>query len=457
MSEAVLDTTEVRRWKAYGNYSTVATETVCKLPNHWSLTRLKHATAINSEVLNDTTEPDYEIQYLDISNVDSLGNINEIQTMPFASAPSRARRIVRDGDVIVSTVRTYLKAIAAISNPPDNLIVSTGFAVLRPRLDVYPPFLARLVQAKEFVDMVVNHSEGVGYPAINPTDLSALPIWLPPLSEQRAIAAFLDRETARIDALVAKKQRLIELLEEKRQAVISNAVLRGINPKVERKDSEREWLGSIPHHWQTLRIADFADKITNGFVGPTRDILVPDGVRYLQSLHIKDGYVLFERGPYYVAEEWSNAHSKSILQCGDVVIVQTGAEVGQSAVIKEDFAGVNCHALIIVSSNKEKYYGEYLGRVLRSTYGRQALKVVETGAMHPHLNCNKVREIVVPQPPLDEQREIVRHIEEQEGRFSRVLDSIEVGVQRLAEYRSALISAAVTGQIDVRDEVQLDE
>src|SRR5262249_31403584 len=145
------------------------------------------------------------IEYVDIGNVDATGHINELQRMRFEDAPSRARRIVRHGDVIISTVRTYLRAIAAIENPPKNLIASTGFAVLRANGCCHSRYLSRLVQSNEFVDMVVNHSEGVGYPAINPTELAALSIWLPPLAEQRAIAAFLDRETARIDALIGHK------------------------------------------------------------------------------------------------------------------------------------------------------------------------------------------------------------------------------------------------------------
>ena len=174
--------------------------------------------------MTETTNPNYAIQYLDISNVDDVEGIGQIQEMQFQDAPSRARRIVKRGDTIISTVRTYLKAVAYFDNPPDNLVVSTGFAVLRPKLGIDPKFLYVLVKCNEFVETVVSHSVGVGYPAINPSELSCLSVWVPPLSEQRAIAAYLDRATVRIDALSAKIETAIARLREYRAALISSAV-----------------------------------------------------------------------------------------------------------------------------------------------------------------------------------------------------------------------------------------
>jgi type I restriction enzyme S subunit len=170
--------------------------------------------------------------------------------MTFDVAPTRARRRVKGGDTIVSTVRTYLKAIAFMDCSPDNLIVSTGFAVLRPKSTILPKFLWRLTQSNQFVDAIVCNSVGVGYPAITPNKLGSLSIWIPALSEQRTIAAFLDRETARIDAVITEQGRLVELLREKRAVLISQAVTRGLDPSVPMRDSGVEWIGQIPTHWQ---------------------------------------------------------------------------------------------------------------------------------------------------------------------------------------------------------------
>jgi type I restriction enzyme S subunit len=117
--------------------------------------------------------------------------------------------------------------------------------------------------------------------------LGSVEMPIPPLREQPLIATFLDRETAKIDALIAGQQRLIELLQEKRQAVISQAVTKGLNPDAPMKGSGVEWLGKVPEHWETLKLSKLTDKITNGYVGPTRDILVEAGVPYIQATHIK--------------------------------------------------------------------------------------------------------------------------------------------------------------------------
>ena len=188
--------------KPYPEYRDSGAAGVGALPVHWRMKPLKHSVAINAEELHGSTDPDYEIEYVDIGNVSLVEGITATAAYRFEDAPSRARRRVRDGDVIISTVRTYLKAVARIVQPPANLIASTGFAVLRPGVELDPSFLYRLVQCEEFVGRVVAHSTGVSYPAIAPTTLGCFEIWLPPLPEQHAIAAFLDRKTHQIDGLV---------------------------------------------------------------------------------------------------------------------------------------------------------------------------------------------------------------------------------------------------------------
>ncbi len=233
------------KWKRYPSYKDSSVEWLGRIPAHWQLTRLKYAVRQNSETLPETTDPDYELQYLDIGNVEEVAGVGSPQEMRFGNAPSRARRRVRLGDTIISTVRTYLKAIAHFESPPDNLIVSTGFAVLRPKPESHPKFVHALVRSSQFVEKVVARSVGVGYPAINPSELSCLPVWLLTFGEQRAIAEFLDRETGKIDALVGKKERLIELLQEKRTALISHAVTQGLNPNAPKNGSSGKRVGDF--------------------------------------------------------------------------------------------------------------------------------------------------------------------------------------------------------------------
>jgi type I restriction enzyme S subunit len=145
---------------------------------------IKYVATINDESLGEDTNPKFELKYVDIGNVDSTGNIHEFATYLFDNAPSRARRIVRDGDIIISTVRTYLQAIAPIQLPPDNLIVSTGFAVVRPKPEKLDSGYCKYAfRESGFLHEVMARSVGVSYPAINTSELSNIPIYVPSLSE----------------------------------------------------------------------------------------------------------------------------------------------------------------------------------------------------------------------------------------------------------------------------------
>jgi type I restriction enzyme S subunit len=238
----------------YPAYKPSGVEWLGEVPEHWEEKPLKTVTSINDEVLSESVSTDHEIEYVDISSVSLANGIERTESVIFGDAPSRARRIPRDGDVLVSTVRTYLKAIAPVVSPPSNLVASTGFAVVRPQRGIHPGYLKYALQEEHFIQQVISRSTGVSYPAINASDIARIPLSLPKQSEQLAIATFLDHETAKIDALIAEQQRLIELLQEKRQAVISHAVTKGLNPDVPMKDSGVEWLGEMPEHWEVVRI-----------------------------------------------------------------------------------------------------------------------------------------------------------------------------------------------------------
>ena len=193
------------RTKPYPAYRDSGVEWVGEIPAHWQVRRLKYLATVNDEALPETTDPDTEITYVDIGNVDPVRGITGTVDLVFEDAPSRARRIVRQGDIIIGTVRTYLKAIARIQSTDTNLIVSTGFAVIRPQ-HLHDGFVAYALGSPYFVERVVAHSVGVSYPAINASELACLDIAFPPLPEQQSIAAFLDREIAKIDAMVSKKE-----------------------------------------------------------------------------------------------------------------------------------------------------------------------------------------------------------------------------------------------------------
>ena len=189
----------------------------------WETKRIKDLVTDNELTLSDSTNPNYEFDYVDIGSVSQF-KIAETEIMSFFEAPSRARRIVRKNDILVSTVRTYLKAITYIDFEPKDLIVSTGFAVMTPKKKTNPMFLSYAIESDYFIDDVIKDSVGTSYPAINASKLESLEVLLPPESTQQKIASFLDSKTqnidARIEILVKKKERYTKL----RKALINEAV-----------------------------------------------------------------------------------------------------------------------------------------------------------------------------------------------------------------------------------------
>lgn len=196
-----------------------------EVPEHWELKPIKFIAKTNQYSLSEQTDPNLVIKYIDIGSVSYTNGVEKTETMLFSEAPSRARKIVHYGDIIVSTVRTYLKAIAYIDEGLDGMIASTGFAVITPNEKIINPHFAKYAfLSQAFIDEVIAKSKGISYPAINSTDLINIKIPIPSLSEQNKIITFLTDESFKIDKLIVKEKLLIEKLKEYRSSIISHAV-----------------------------------------------------------------------------------------------------------------------------------------------------------------------------------------------------------------------------------------
>jgi type I restriction enzyme S subunit len=351
-------------------------------------------------------------------------------------------QIVRAGDIVLrlTDLQNDQRSLR-VGLVPEQGIITSAYVNLRSTAQHNPRFLFYQLHNADIRKVFYNFGGGVRQ-SMKYADLKRLPILLPPFGDQCAIADFLDRETSKVDRLIQAQRRVLELTKELRLAAITQLCFGAGDLQSE------DWFSVIPKTWGRERIATLATRICNGYVGPTRDLFVNSGVTYLQSLHIKDNHICFQP-EYFVPNEWSLQHSRSILKAGDVLVVQTG-DIGQVATVTTVFEGANCHALIVIRCRLEKMMGAYLSWVLNSSYGYHSLKAVQTGALHPHLNCGFVREIVIPVPELEEQASICRVIEKRVRAIEQLREGAESAVQKLLQFRSGLISAAVGGQIDVR-------
>jgi type I restriction enzyme S subunit len=438
----------VSQYKPYPAYKDSGVEWLGWVPEHWDVLSFQRCVAIAEGQVDPEQLPYSEMMLIAPNHIESgSGRMLYSETAAEQNAES-GKYLCQAGDVVYSKIRPALKKVCIAT---ESGLCSADMYPMRGHSGMSNGFLFWFLLSEPFSAFAVLEADRVAMPKINRESLNAVQLPRPPLAEQRVIASRLDRETARIDGLVEKKTRFIELLREKRQALITHAVTKGLDPNVKMKDSGVEWLGEVPEHWQVRSVSSVSTKITNGFVGPTRDILVEDGVRYLQSLHIKGNQIKFDV-PYFVTEAWSNQHKKSILETGDVLIVQTG-DIGQVTVVTDEFAGCNCHALIIVSPIRSILAGEWISWVFNSSYGYHSLLSIQTGAMHPHLNCGNVKDVSLPVPPLEEQRAIIQYVETEERRVAALITKTGSSIELLKERRSALITAAVTGQVDLRGTV----
>ena len=196
-----------------------------EVPEHWEVKPLKRWVRLNASTLGEKTNPDFEFRYVDIGSVQTGRLAKELEQIRFDAAPSRARRVLRRGDTIISTVRTYLKAIWYVSEDTDDLIASTGFAVLTPGTSVEPEYLGYVVQSSTFVNRVAANSIGIAYPAIAETVLGRFPVALPPtMDEQQAIVAQIKTESAPLDDAIICTEEEIKLIREYRDRLIADVV-----------------------------------------------------------------------------------------------------------------------------------------------------------------------------------------------------------------------------------------
>jgi type I restriction enzyme, S subunit len=414
----------------------------------YKLNKLKYLASINDDTLPEDTNSDLEIKYIDIGNVSNSGEIGDIATYRFEAAPSRARRKVKDGDVIISTVRTYLQAIAPIETPPENLIVSTGFAVVRPRKNkLSGSFCKYALRTPKFIDEVICRSVGISYPAINATDLGDIDIVEPPLETQTKIADYLDRKTVELDQLIAAKKNLLKLLDEKKRALIAHAVTRGLNPEAPLKDSGIPWLCMIPEHWEVpilKRLLSASDYGISTSVGPEGAIGV------LRMGDIQDGEIILRKLGFV-----DDVDEELMLQKNDLLFNRTNSldQIGKVGMVRNlpDFP-LSFASYLVRFRMKDKVCPEYASLFMNSAYGKMFSRMEALPSIgQANLNPDRYSYLRFPLPPISEQKEILDKLNSQQNHLNKLKSVTEKTINLLQERRTALISAAVTGKL--REEV----
>lgn len=271
------------------------------------------------------------------------------------------------------------------------------------------------------------------------------------------IVNFLDHETAKIDNLIKKQQQLIELLKEKRQAVISHAVTKGLNPDVPMKDSGVEWLGNIPEHWKICRIKQLSKQISKGTTPSTiGGDFVDEGIRFLKAENIGKSKFVNSLPEFYISNDVDKQISRSRLQERDVLVIIAGATTGMASVLQKEILPANTNQAVSFIRTKNINYADWIYYWLGTDIIQRIIGMGAVQAAQPNLSMEDLGNIPILLPEQDELVSICMEIEKQFVQFESLICKAESAIDLMQERRTALISAAVTGKIDVRDWVAPD-
>ena len=373
-------------------------------------------------------------------------------------APERATDYtpISFGDVLFAASGEKLAEIgkSAVNLLEVPAVCGGDVVILRPEIDVESRFLGYACDSPTAAMQKASMGRGTTVKHIYPDELRLILLALPPLPEQRAIAAFLDRETAKIDGLVAEQQRLIELLKEKRQAVISHAVTKGLDPKAPMKPSGVEWLGDVPAHWELKPLRHLRCALQTGPFGSQlhADEYIEGGIPVVNPINLVEGGIL-PTDSVTVSEQTARRLSHQRLQAGDIVFARRG-ELGRCAQVTNQEVGWLCGTgSMVLRLEDVGVETSYFARYLAIPATRHYFTLHCIGSVMPSLNTSTLLGLVILLPPVEEQRRIDAACTELLGRLDRLVAEAESAITLLQERRSALISAAVTGQIDVRNAV----
>jgi len=430
------------RWKPYPEYKDSGVEWLGKIPADWRTKRLKYC----APLVNDKTDrAESDLPYTGLEHVESWTG-KRIESGEKTESDGQANKF-RAGDVLFGKLRPYL---AKVYRAKEDGICTGELLTLRPK-QVVADYLFYYMLTRDFISVVDSSTYGAKMPRAGWDFIGNLPTLLPSLNIQRAIAAFLERETARIDALVEKKRRQIELLQEKRSALISHAVTKGLDPNAKMKDSGIEWLGEIPEHWQAKRLRFLVSEPLKYGANESAELDDPDLPRYIRITDVDENGRLREDTFKSLPEDVARPY---LLKEGDLLLARSGATVGKSFYY-EPCWGRAAYAgyLIRARFNPARMMPRFVNYFTNSQQYWQWLSSSFIQATIQNVSAEKYANLIVPVPPVDEQAEIVVYLDGMWKRLNDLTRKVGGSIEQLMNYRSALISAAVTGKIDVREEV----
>jgi type I restriction enzyme S subunit len=420
----------------YQRYKDSGVNWIGSVPDHWNVLPLKRHSRL---LTNKTDRRSFPVA---LENVESWTG----RYVPSDSEFEGEGVAFEKGDILFGKLRPYLAKALVASRAGEAI---GDFLVLRPDDRVVSRFTAYQILSREFISIVDGATFGTKMPRASWEIVGGMVLPLPSPAEQSAIVDFLDRETAKIDVLVAEQEKLIERLEEKRQAVISHAVTKGLNPAAPMQDSGVEWLGRVPTHWKVKSIRYILNAI--GDVDHFMPVSVESGVPYLMTGDLKDfvSEVRLEECKKVSRQDFVQLSKKIRTSKGDVVMARY-ATIGTSMYVDLDLDILVSYSCVTLKTNLSQMSGMYLFQYMKSDPFRQGIEHQVNTNTQGNVGITDLQGLKIAVPPIDEQAAIVTFLQHETAKIDRLIGEANSAIALLQERRSALISAAVTGQIDVR-------
>jgi type I restriction enzyme, S subunit len=436
----------------YPAYKDSGVEWLGDIPSHWNIRRLKHLSKLNPQrsELRDVSQ-ELEVSFLPMEHVGEDGSLNLAINRPLADLES-GYTYCRDGDVIVAKITPcFENGKGALCRNLTNgiALASTEFHVIRPTDDVIPEFIFAWTQSPIFRDQGIATMYGAGGQKRVPIEfLENFLFIFPSVAEQQCIVSFLDHETAHIDGLVAKQEQLIALLQEKRKVIISHAVTRGLEPDVTLKESGIEWLGMVPVHWGISTLGSVTDVIDPN-PSHRNPIYVDDGYPFISTVEfIGTDEILLDSSRRVAEATVIEQEKRCSFKEGSIAFSRKGT-LGSVRVLPHDVRFALLDSVCIINCKDTLTYN-YMYRQLQSTVLAAQLEGATRGAALKQISVGRVRGLRVLIPPLNEQIAIINFLSKEIAKLDALINKALSVIDLLKEHRASLISAAVTGKIDVR-------
>jgi type I restriction enzyme S subunit len=447
----------------YPKYKASGVEWLGDVPEHWTSRPLRsigfaYGGLTGKTADHFTEDGPYTSHFIPFTNILNNTVVRSDRLDPVQVEPGDVQNEVRTGDLLFlmsSEDYDYLGFSAVVRQIPAGTLLNSFCKGFRPTApDVSSEYLNYFCRSS-FGRALISRL-GFGFTRINLRTgaLLSIPVLFPTLAEQRAIAAFLDRETKKIDELVAEQERLIELLKEKRQAVISHAVTKGLDPAAPMKPSGVEWLGEVPAHWEMRRLKQACTATPSNV-----DKKSHEGEEQVRLCNYVDVYYndeITEAIDFMVATASDAQIAKFTLRAGDTIITkdsETADDIAIAAFVPRDLPGVVCGYHLSMIRPKRSADGRFIKWLFGSRYAKGCFAVRANGLTRVGLGQHDLENIDFAFPPLEEQRAIAAFLDRETDKIDTLVTQAESVISLLIERRSALISAAVTGQIDVRNAV----